>query len=60
MAELTPDVTAGLAEAAEFSLPPERLAVVTEALEEVLTLASTLEELPLDGVEPMLGPPAPL
>jgi Asp-tRNA(Asn)/Glu-tRNA(Gln) amidotransferase C subunit len=56
---LTPDVTAGLAEAAGFSLPPERLAAVTEALEEVLALAETLKELPLEGVEPALGPPGP-
>jgi hypothetical protein len=58
MAELTPDVTACLAEAAGLSLPRERLAVVTEALEEVLTIAETLEELPLEGIGPVLGPPA--
>ncbi len=58
MAELTPDVTACLAEAAGLALPPERLAAVTEALEEVLALAETLVELPLEGVEPVLGPPA--
>jgi len=58
MADLTPEMTACLAEAAALSLPRERLAVVTDALEEVLTLAETLEELPLEGVEPVLGPPA--
>jgi Asp-tRNA(Asn)/Glu-tRNA(Gln) amidotransferase C subunit len=57
MAELTPDATANLAEVAGLSIPPERLAVVAEALGEVLALAETLEELPLDGVEPVLGPP---
>jgi Asp-tRNA(Asn)/Glu-tRNA(Gln) amidotransferase C subunit len=57
MAELTQDVTACLADAAGLSLPPERLAAVTEALEEVLALAETLVKLPLEGVEPVLGPP---
>ena len=59
MVELTPEATAELAGAAGLSIPRERLAVVTEALEEVLALAETLEELPLDGVEPMLGRPDP-
>jgi len=30
---------------------------VAEAVREVLSLAATLDELPLDGVEPLLGPP---
>jgi Asp-tRNA(Asn)/Glu-tRNA(Gln) amidotransferase C subunit len=59
MVELTPDATARLAEVAGLTLLPERLSAVTEALEEVLALAETLEELPLAGVEPVLGPPAP-
>jgi Asp-tRNA(Asn)/Glu-tRNA(Gln) amidotransferase C subunit len=55
MVEVTPEATAELAAAAGFSVPPERLAVVAEALEEVLTLAETLEALPLEGVAPVLA-----
>jgi Asp-tRNA(Asn)/Glu-tRNA(Gln) amidotransferase C subunit len=55
--ELTPDRTAALADAVGLDLPSERLEPVTEALAELLGLAHSLEELPLDGVEPLLGPP---
>jgi len=54
---LNPDRTAALAEAAGLELPPERLEPVTEALGELLALARGLDELPLEGVEPLLGPP---
>jgi Asp-tRNA(Asn)/Glu-tRNA(Gln) amidotransferase C subunit len=57
MAELAPGAITNLAAAAGLSIPPERLAVVADALHDVLTLAETLDELPLDGVEPVLGPP---
>ena len=57
MNEVTPEATAALAAAAGFSVPPERLRVVAEAFQEVLALAQTLQELPLEGVEPVLGPP---
>jgi hypothetical protein len=55
MAEVTADETAKLAAAAGLSLPSERLPIVAVALQEVLALAETLEELPLDGVEPVLA-----
>jgi Asp-tRNA(Asn)/Glu-tRNA(Gln) amidotransferase C subunit len=55
---LTPDRTAALAEAAGLELPPERLEPVTVALDELLGLAESLGELPLESVEPLLGPPA--
>jgi hypothetical protein len=55
--ELTPDRTAVLADAVGLDLPPERLEPVTAALAELLGLAHGLDDLPLDGVEPLLGPP---
>jgi hypothetical protein len=49
--------TAALAAAAGLDLPPDRIEPVTEALDHLLALAATLDELPLDGVEPLLGRP---
>jgi Asp-tRNA(Asn)/Glu-tRNA(Gln) amidotransferase C subunit len=51
------DRTAAMAEAAGLALPAERLEPVTEALSELLDHARALDDLPLDGVEPLLGDP---
>jgi Asp-tRNA(Asn)/Glu-tRNA(Gln) amidotransferase C subunit len=57
MSRLDPEKTAMLADAAGLALPPDRLGPVTEALGQLLALAETLDELPLEGVEPVLGRP---
>jgi len=49
--------TVDLAAAAGLDLPPERVEAVTEALDHLLALAAQLDELPLDGVEPLQGAP---
>jgi hypothetical protein len=58
MSGLTQESTAALADAAGLALPPERLGPVSEALGMLLALADSLDELPLEGVEPVLGPPS--
>jgi hypothetical protein len=50
------EVTARLAEAEGLNLPADRLAEVTGALADLLALARSLEDLPLEGVEPVFGP----
>jgi hypothetical protein len=52
----TPAQIAALADAAGHPLPPERVAPAGEAFAEVMALAMTLDDLPLEGVEPALGP----
>jgi Asp-tRNA(Asn)/Glu-tRNA(Gln) amidotransferase C subunit len=47
-----------LAAAAGLPLPEDRVDVVAQTLGQVLALARTLDELEVDGVEPVLGPPA--
>jgi hypothetical protein len=56
----TPGQIAALAEVAGHPLPPERVAAAGEAFAEIMTLAVTLDDLPLEGVEPALGPGGPL
>jgi Asp-tRNA(Asn)/Glu-tRNA(Gln) amidotransferase C subunit len=46
------ELTAHLAEAVALRLPDERLAAVSEVLAQLLAFAATLEELPLEDVEP--------
>jgi len=58
MSRVTPETTAALADAAGLSLPAERLGPVSEALGELVALAETLDKLPLEGVEPVFGPPS--
>jgi hypothetical protein len=53
---LRPELVIALAEAAGMPLPEDRAAEVGQALSDLLVLAATLDELPLDGVEPALGP----
>lgn len=48
---------AALARAAGRELPPERVGPAGEVLAEVIALAETLDDLPLEDVEPVLGPP---
>ena len=55
----TPAQVAALAEAAGHALPPERLGPAGETFAAVLALAETLDDLPLEGVEPALGPGCP-
>jgi hypothetical protein len=56
----TPAQIAALAEVAGHPLPPERVGAAREAFAEVMTLAVTLDDLPLEGIEPALGPGGPL
>jgi Asp-tRNA(Asn)/Glu-tRNA(Gln) amidotransferase C subunit len=49
---LTDETVADLARVAGFSVPPERLAGVTERLRDLYRLAADLESLDLTGVEP--------
>ena len=58
MAPLDPDELAALALACGLALPPDRLEPVARQLDQLLRLAATLRELPLDGVEPVSGAPA--
>jgi hypothetical protein len=51
------ELTARLAEEAGLTLAADRLGQVDKAFAELLALAATLEELPLDGAEPALGRP---
>jgi hypothetical protein len=50
---------AALAELAGHPLPPDRVGPAGEAFAAVIALAETLEDLPLEGVEPLLGPAPP-
>ena len=52
---LSPGEVAALAAVAGHPLPPERVEPAGEAFAEVLALAETLDDLPLEGVEPVLG-----
>jgi hypothetical protein len=52
----SPAQIAALADAAGHPLPPERIGAVGEAFAEIMALAMTLDDLPLEGVEPALGP----
>ncbi len=52
----TPGQIAALAEVAGHPLPPERVGPAGEAFAAVMALAVTLDDLPLEGVEPALGP----
>ena len=58
MESLTPEEVAALARAARFALPPERLERVGKDLEQLLRLHESLQELGLDDVAPLTGPPA--
>ncbi|MBD0283092.1 MAG: hypothetical protein ICV69_13000 [Thermoleophilaceae bacterium] len=49
-----------LAEMAGHPLPPERVGPAGEAFASVMALAVTLDDLPLEGVEPALGPGSPV
>lgn len=51
---------AALAEVAGHPLPSERLGPAREAFAEVIALAVTLDDLPLEGVEPVLGACGPV
>jgi hypothetical protein len=55
---LEPDEVAALARAAGLDLSPDRLERAGRDLDQLLRLAAALRELPIDGVEPVLGPPA--
>jgi hypothetical protein len=46
------EVVAGMARLAGFSIPPDRLAAVTERLRDLYVLAADLDGLDLDGVAP--------
>ena len=52
----TPGEIAALAEVAGHPLALERVGPVGEAFAEIMALAMTLDDLPLEGVEPALGP----
>jgi Asp-tRNA(Asn)/Glu-tRNA(Gln) amidotransferase C subunit len=54
---MEPEEVRALALAARLELPPERLEPVGRGLEQLLRLGATLRELPLEGVEPLDGPP---
>ena len=56
----TPEQIAALAEVAGHPLPPERVGPAGEAFAQIMVLAVTLDDLPLEGVEPALGPGGPL
>jgi hypothetical protein len=55
----TPAQIAALAELAGHPLPRDRVGPAGEAVAAVIALAETLEDLPLEGVEPVLGPAPP-
>jgi hypothetical protein len=55
----SPAQVAALAEVAGHPLPPERVRPAGEAFADVLALAAALDDLPLEGVEPALGPSPP-
>lgn len=61
MEPLTPDHSGALARIAGHPLPAQDLPAAARALAEVLAMAERLDELDLDGVEPLLDtqpPPA--
>jgi hypothetical protein len=60
MSAPTPEQIAALAEAAGHPLPPERVGPAGEVFAEIMALATTLDDLPLEGVEPALGPGGPV
>jgi hypothetical protein len=55
----TPGQIAALADVAGHPLPPERVGPAGEAFAAVMALAVTLDDLPLEGVEPALAPGGP-
>jgi hypothetical protein len=56
----TPEQIVALAETAGHPLPPERVGPAGKAFAEVMALAVTLDDLPLEAVEPALGPGGPM
>ena len=57
MQPLEPHEVAALALAAGLDLEPERVERAGKDLDQLLRLAAELRELPLDGADPVLGPP---
>jgi Asp-tRNA(Asn)/Glu-tRNA(Gln) amidotransferase C subunit len=54
LAAVTPDEVRALAAAARLDLPEERIEPVRAMLELILGETAELDELPLDGVAPLL------
>jgi Asp-tRNA(Asn)/Glu-tRNA(Gln) amidotransferase C subunit len=57
MPPLESEEIAALARTVGLALPPERVEPVARQLDQLMRLAAELRELPLDGAEPVLGPP---